>query len=95
MIGKSGKKKKNKEEEEKGKNRRGGKKRTKKKKEEKEEEEAAKHSKQKQTCLSLHIRMFSPQTKPCDNHETGIVFALLSNRDFCTLVQSPFQSPPD
>lgn len=90
MIGKRGEKKKN-EEEEKGKNRRGRRRRRMKKKKEEKEAEEEKHSK----CLSLHIRVLFPQTKPCDNHETGVVFALLSNRDFSTLVQPLFQSPPD
>lgn len=91
MIGKRGEKKKNEKEEKKGKNRRGRiRRRMKKKKEEKEAEEE-KHSK----CLSLHIRVLSPQTKPCDNHETGLVFALLSNGDFSTLVEPLFQSLPD
>lgn len=64
-------------------------------KEEEEEEGKKKGHKHSNKCLSLHTRVFSPQTKPCDSHETNIVFALLSNRDSSTLVESFFQIPPD
>lgn len=74
--------------------------------EEKEEEEEAEKEGEKEEkeeersnsskYVSLHIRVLSPQTKPYDNPETSIIFcALLSNRDFSTLVEPLFQIPPD
>lgn len=63
---------------------------------EKEEEEEKKRGSKSSKYLSPHIRVLSPQTKPCDSHETRTVFcALLSNRESSTLVEPLFQIPPD